>query len=1040
MSSTLPSNASRIVSEWRPLICQDNLISKNATLSISSGLIALSSALLAFRLLNHAQSYHQFAVGFLAWSGESKSGEMLAALLFILLMPTAWLLLRWAIDKFTLVGVGRQALVLLQSVCVPGAIGVGRILLSPKIGEGALGWMALSLFLLAYWFLLSVAMANINARRARNVAAEETNLSIPLLPLFLIPTFAGFSLLGILVTINRGLLYNPIIPAWPVGFGIAAGLCIVLLFNRRSVVEVGWSGLWANGVVCSQIGIPFLAAGLIPTPYVQAEIIQRTAPVGPLLVLLVVTIGVVTVWDVSRRLRSTTQQVSKNISPFALLLCAWIIKDPFTQLPRISTDDWHFGEALIPFFSWYDFGAIPFANIMPVRGFISVTNAALGSLFFVGTAADISHSSAIIGLLFSALVFVPMHFTAGPLAGVLTVLALSNGGLPPLGQADYLFVAAFCIICFLAQKQLHPHSVMAWLFLSPLFILLAPGQAMLFMIATVPLVGYCIYKAGGLGVRRISLVFSGVGCALLLALVSPTGADIAQGIWHYFNDHASINVIGHGVPWGSYSAFGPAGPPRYQGYYPMVLELFRSSSLLVAAMLLTFWIGKLWRHRTIQLGGMSLNGINSADKLDAAISLSIVLTVIVFLPRVLGRIDPNMASRLGTLTLLVLGGLMPVVLRRYRNHTAIGLVVLLSAVIISGVNDASSTPLSTRALLIPKYVHAEAQGLIDGGKLGLSHVGFAQFERVHLDRLVLLKQSIDSLLPSGAPYYDMSNRNAHYVYLGRPIPAEWSSPYYLADERAQQRVVAELNSREVPLILLKADNVEHDGGTAALRAYWLYRFVLSYYMPFRLNGFIFAVRRDDAQKDSIKSFAALGRRQTIELFDEAFAVQDLRAIPISWGRSYSTLISRLTATQLQLEPSVDKDGTILLSPIRMLKSNNNAEGSTYDMLRLRLECDNPSKYNTHNTQLSWKNDIDRGSTIRHAKTEAFLSREEAYSGSIITGGSRFSSSSGTLLVPIGAYPSWMLSKFPSEIRLKFTNQACRVLEAELRQRAVPSIR
>jgi hypothetical protein len=997
--------------------------------------------MLAFRLLNHAQNYDQFAVGFLAWSGESKTGEMFAALLFILAIPASWLFLRWSIDKFTLLGVGQQALVLLQAACVPGAIGLGRIMLDPRVklgrgGWGSLGWLILSLFLLAYWLLLSITMASTNSRRAQNGSAAETDSNIPLLPLFLIPTFFGFSLLGILIALNRGLLCDPIIPAWPVGFAFAAGLCVVLLLYRDSLIKAGWSQLWGNGYVYSQIGIPFLAAGLIPTPYVQNGMIQRTAPIMPLLVLLVLSIGIATAWDVSRRLRSANR-VSEKISPLALLLCAWIIKNSFTPLPIIPTDDWHFGEVLIPFFSWYDYGAIPFANIIPVRGFVSVTNAALGSLFFLGTAADISHSCAIIGLLFSALVFFPMHFVAGPLAGVLTVLTLSNDCFFPIGQPDYLFVAAFCIICFLAQRQRYALSVMAWLILSPLFFLLAPGYALLFIIATIALVGYSIHQAGAVGVRRISIVFFGVGFVLLIALALPTGTNIARGIWHYFSDNASINVIGHGITWGGYWVFGPQESQRYQQEYPMVIELFRSSSLLIAAVLLTYCIGKLWRHRTTQLGGTSPNILNSAHQLDLVIGLSIVLTVIVFLPRVLGRIDPNQASRLGSLTLLVLGGLVPLVLRRYKSQTTIGLVVLLSAIIISGINERLGTWLNPRALLIPQYVHADSQGLEDSSKFGLNHVGFAKFKPGQLDRLVLLKQSIDSLLPAGIPYYDMSNRNAHYVYLGRPIPAEWSSPYYLADDRAQQRVVAELSSGKVPLFLLKANNIEHDGGSAALRAYWLYRFVLSYYVPFRLNGFIFAVRSDDAQKDSFKSFSAMDPQQRVELFNEAFAVQNLRAIPLSWGKSYGALKSRLETSHLQLEPSIGEDGTILLNPIKMLKSNKNAEGSCYDMLRLRLDCDNTSK---NEAQLSRKTDIHRGSDTKPAETEAFLSWKGLYRGSVITGESRFSASSGTLLVPIGAYPSWMFSERQPKIRLKFTTQVCRVLEAELLQRAAPSMR
>jgi len=985
--------------------------SRAATLAIASGLLALASALIAFQLLNHAQKYHQFVVGRLAWSGGSKAGEIFAALLFIVVIPAAYHLLRWGTEVYTLAGVGQQALVLLQVACVPGAIGVGRIVLDPGVnlgkgGWGGLGWLILSLYLLTYWLLLSIVMTIVSGRRARNGSVKGFDSNIPLLLLFLIPTFAGFSLLGITIALNRGLLYNPMIPAWPVGFAIAASVCIGFLLHPRSQAKGTQSRLWGRGVIYSQVGIPFLAAGLIPTPYVQHGLIERTAPIRPALILLVVSIGAIAMWEVLRRLRNASREIER-VSPFALLLCAWIIKDSFTPLPTIPSDDWHFGEILLPFFSWYDFGAIPFANLMPVRGFISVTNAAVGNLFFDGTAADISHSTAIIGLLFSALVFFPMHLVAGPVAAALAALTLSNGNdrFIPIGQPDYLFAAAFCTIYFLAQRQRYDLAVMAWLMFDPLYFLLVPGYSLLFVAATIPLVGYCLSQAGASGIKRISMAFFGVGLTCLLALAVPTGAHIVRGIWYYLSDNASVHVISYGVPWGGDGT-----------ETPTVLELFRSSSLLIAAVLLTYCTGKLWRYRPTQLGGTSLNTLNSADRLDLVFSLSIVMTVIVFLPRVLGRIDPNWASRLGSLTLLVVGGLVPLVLRRYNCQTTIGLLVLLFAIMVSGINASLGSPLSPKALLMPQYVHAESQRLEDGNQLGLKHVGSAQFNPGQVERLVLLKQSIDSLLPSGTPYYDLSNRNAQYVYLGRPVPAEWSGPYYLADERAQERVVGELSSRKVPLFLLRVDkNIEYDGGSAALRAYWLYRFVLSNYIPFRFNGFIFAVRRDDAEQDGFKPLIAINPQQTMELLDEAFVVTNLRGIPISWGKSYDTLKSRLTTSHLKLVPSVGADGTILLNAPKALESSDHSTQDSHDLLRLRLECDRP------------------------AEPQARLTWNGVYRGSIITGELSFYADSGTLLVPIGAYSSWMLSERRSEITLNFSNRACRVLEAELLQRAVPSI-
>ena len=94
-------------------------------------------------------------------------------------------------------------------------------------------------------------------------------------------------------------------------------------------------------------------------------------------------------------------------------------------------------------------------------------------------------------------------------------------------------------------------------------------------------------------------------------------------------------------------------------------------------------------------------------------------------------------------------------------------------------------------------------------------------------------------------------------------------------------------------------------------------------------------------------------------------------------------------------------------------SNKNSTEGSYDLLKLRLKCD----------------DL--------AENEAHLSWNGAYHGSIIKGESRFSAGTGTLLVPVGAYPAWILSERRSEVTLDFSAQTCLVLEAELLKRVAP---
>jgi hypothetical protein len=259
------------------------------------------------------------------------------------------------------------------------------------------------------------------------------------------------------------------------------------------------------------------------------------------------------------------------------------------------------------------------------------------------------------------------------------------------------------------------------------------------------------------------------------------------------------------------------------------------------------------------------------------------------------------------------------------------------------------------------------------------------------------------------PYYDFTNRNAHYVYFGRPVPARWSSPYYAADERAQMRTANELGTHRVPLLLLTASNITHDGGTAALRAYWLYRYAIENYVPFRRDGYIFAVRRDlvgDAR------FARFIDRDApdVSLFEEAFGINDLANIPRAWGASEATLESALGNERRSVHPAESGDGVT-----RLDAQPGDAERRTlphFDLLRLRSECATSEGV----MRLTWSSR--RGNTLsNHAL--AFVAH------------------SGTLLVPVGARPSWTLADAISDVSLEHANTQCTIRGAEWLTRSRP---
>lgn len=524
---------------------------------------------------------------------------------------------------------------------------------------------------------------------------------------------------------------------------------------------------------------------------------------------------------------------------------------------------------------------------------------------------------------------------------------------------------------------------------------------MICAVATLPLIIAAAIRANWRGRIVASIVLLAVAAVVAIALATHTGASVARGILRYATDNSAVLTFANGVPWFSWIELS-----GHRGSFAP--ELIRSFALPIAGGLLVCATLLLPRPSALTRYDGWQTFIRSNAFVSMPIALSAALVVIVFLPRALARIDPFQGSRIGNLTLLMLGGIAPVVVARTRGLRRNLLLLPVAITIVAGVkgmpeatdvftSSVFTSSLEPTAFLLPPLRTESDRPLTDASALGLVRMGTTRTEPAHLQRLLLLKKSIDALLPRGEPYYDLSNHNADYVYLGRPVPAAWSSPYYLGDERAQVRVVEELRARGVKLLLLSAANITWDGGSNALRAYWLYRFALADYVAFRFNGFLFAVRRDLAGDEPFRRVIAESTLASSDAFEAAFAERDLKNIPATWGRSFGSLSHLLEPTKASLELETGEQGV--------------AAPPDFDLLHLELDC--PSGVETQAT-LRWEGLVDG-----HAMSDI----------------AQFTASSGALLVPVGAYPSWMLAQRIEGVTLEADK--CRVASASLNRRIRP---
>ena len=977
---------------------------------IASLLAASALAFAVAYFLSGPQPFDQLAMGSLAGSGLSKAGEFAAALVFILAMPIAWLALRGPMLAARPVSEVPADWPLFFLLGVPAAILAGQAI---SIRTLAPEWVPV-LLVCAVHSVIQTAGQACAAHRDCGLSAQARATAL------VVPPLVAFSCVGIFTLWSRISAFPQHIPAWPVAL-ISASVAYAIWSTRGQAFG---SRVGNCRLSLSQAGVPLLALGMIPTPV--AAPFDTLTSTSPALWCLAATVALVGIIDVARRAKRTLW--TDRLSPVCVLLIVWSIRNPFTPFPTLPSDDWHFGEVLLPFWAYVDHGLIPYIDLMPVRGFVSGANAMAAELLFAGNADDVFRAAGVVAFALMAIVFVPTYAAAGMVPAAFVAGLLSQEAKFPIGQPDYLYLAAFYAVLAALVRQRYVTALMVTSGVVIALALLSPGHALIFAAAAMAPGIFLIVRlqktpqALAVGVMSAATVM-----ALGLFLLQQSG--LLGGMYKYVADNASINTIGHGVAW-----YGRLHMETIT-LGLIRLEMLRAAVLPITGAVLVIAVSAVHylrssarsvnaaRHDAAPYPGTQVNVRTSPNDwgLTLVIAAFIILTVGLTLPRALGRIDPAIASRLGQLTLLVVAGLLPALVLRAVTQRQAVVPLGLCVIVAVAINAFMGTPVRSDVLLNGQYRVSPAGPVIDGSNSGLHRVGQTVMDPQHLRHVSRLKLAVDELL-AGDPverpvslrskptYYDMTNRNAHYAYLGRPPPTLWSSPYYLADERAQARTAQELLSRNVPLLLLSADNIEHDGGRASLRAYWLYRTILEHYIPFRSGSFIFAVKRDYAAEPPFTDKLPESEAASQALFDEVFAATDLRSAPASWGASAVRLQVRMTAESLDITDAINPATTTsAVSDINKDIKASSPGTHRFDLLVLSLTCNRPV-----NAVVAW---------------------QTGPAGSTLARSTQFIAQTGTSIVPLGSFPSWILG--PAATSLSLNVPGCEVKHAELRRRRPP---
>ncbi|MDR2689649.1 MAG: hypothetical protein LBB76_07830 [Azoarcus sp.] len=869
------------------------LSGKLATLS-SATVLALFALGLCLQL-KWAPNYPDFIVGHLAWKAETKFQDLLAAPVFCVVL---FFSLRFLTAHFTRMSerFGTAFAMRFASCSLWWTL---PALLCPFLDLGLVdSARVLCLSAIATAFLtLSSHVDVIRAGKAGNPNAPERSSLVffTVLLLALIP-------LEILLALGRA---APMLERWT-GWGWtqwleitkpkgwlriagAIGLCALtfaLFHTLRACARD--SLLWPRLALLGQWGMSLLYLCLYPAKLLQpnGEISAYQTTVGlKILVLALVAWGIAdAAWRYRIFRRSSTQRDegaevdegekstfpakerdwSRLYSPVAIFGLLLALKMGNTLAPLIVPDDYHFGEFLLGVWS-YLHGALPYVDYFPAHGLIDDDMPMfLSVLFYDGFAGSGFEAHRLARALLALAAFLAIYRFSGSLGLAGASVLLFNERL------SFLFLAPLLWWWTNPESRARPARWLAvWLLCAPILILGLPAQGLLLIAASSPLAAHCAWRLW-LDLRqhdawRTAAVPGAIVLALgLLGLLTPLGTML-RGAILYVMENAPINQVAYGVPWSS--SWNLQG-----GRAGLLFELSRMAWVLTPLACLA-----LLAHGKERVGAPCAH----YDIWPARI---VLVFVVLMIPYTMGRIDPGAISRPGAMTALSCLTLLPLVLWPAIRPDHRVLLVSLTACIAASLGGMDFSPRTlTRALTETKIT---TLSLRDGTSAGLTNIGKAQVEDEHWDRLVRLNALLNAHLEPGAPYLDLTSRNAHYFYLDRHPVVGVSAPYNMVSIARQKQEVERLKANLPDIALLEADNIIHDGGGLALRNPYLYRFVVDHYIPRDEGGFIVGYSTSYAARNAI----TIERHDMVKLFRRVFGVLDIGGIAVAWGRSGRSLL------------------------------------------------------------------------------------------------------------------------------------------------------
>jgi hypothetical protein len=961
------------------------------------------------------QTYTQLVVGDITWGNGSKQPDYLLLLGFLgsffliyLGLRSLETLLKTRNESTTESGF-RQVLIY---ALLPSAVWAGASIIDNNINLSKLDWIFCSLVTVSIAILFSGIIA------AKKITfSEESAYANWLGGSIIAILFAFFDGVLIVLAINRLKLDWVINPDLATITGGALLSTVLIIFLLLLLQTVNLSFLIHRSRVILWVSQAFLPLGfltLLPTPWTTGKERFYGYVPSPWLYGLLIGIVVIAYLDWGWRSRSLKPQNTPHnpashlqsdpffsiLSPICLFALLFYLKSPVIGAIPLHPDDYHWGEFLLPWWSWQKFGLIPFQDFEPARGIVGYATGFLASLFLDGTATSYLAVAGkpLLVLPFLGLTFWAISRSLGylPTFVLLFLMPNANGAT----EIDLIVTAALCLLAELFLKKQWTIYLISWAVGCSFLILFAPGQGGIFAAATLLFSGIALYKAW---CQERSLLWKSglilLGVAALLGFATPLG-QMLLGAFRYGAEQSSLNSVGYGVEW-----YKSRGSQTFLSY--SLWELVRTSWIVVTVgvgiLLYRVWATGQWMTQSRFL----------------VLTVPIFLMMVLFIPRAAGRIGPGSISRLGAMSIWAVCLLLPIILItafRVRHQSLILLLIALFASALAW--EYGGLPYLEAVLQQPGLaINVVNTEFVNGQQIGLPNLDKAVLVADHFQRIKKLKAIMSGLLNPGETFLDLTNRGALHFYLDYPplMPAAYNMLHTGQQLRALQRI-EHINP---PVVLAKSDSIFFDGGSASLRTHLVYRYVIEHYVPVMVDELVLLVRPDrlaqlERLADStiapdIASKILIGTQPAIglTLLHKAFAVPDYQRIPSAWGKSFGRL-----KRVIRQVASINLEESISLKDMQAIDSQTFRV--TGDRPRFNIDL-TPLKLDGNQAGLLEFDFECQGKKVSPTLTLHWQSNS---SSARVENQVKLTPRNGKQLVPLDSAPGWLLGKGMQNLELE----------------------